>query len=91
LHAISSADLLDQLDAHRRWLESGRGDGRRFDLGGCDLTGAALQGMLLSRAKLNRAVLDRARLSAATLDRANLIGVHLRRLCWTGPTSRGRG
>ena len=76
MRRVASADLVEPLKAHRRWLERGHAGGRRLHLESCDLTDVAL-GTLLSRAKLNRAVLKRARLSATQLGRANLIGVDL--------------
>jgi uncharacterized protein YjbI with pentapeptide repeats len=67
MRRVASADLVEPLKAHRRWLERGHAGGRRLHLESCDLTDVALQGALLSRAKLNRAVLKRARLGAAQL------------------------
>jgi len=59
MRRVASADLVEPLKAHRRWLERGHAGGRRLHLESCDLTDVALQGALLSRAKLNRAVLTR--------------------------------
>lgn len=65
------------LELHRRWLESGGGEGVRLDLGGHDLTraeldGANLQGARLVRTRLRGASLRRAKLEDADLDGANL-------------------
>ena len=47
MRRVASADLVEPLKAHRRWLERGHAGGRRLHLESCDLTDVALQGALL--------------------------------------------
>ena len=64
------------LAAHKLWLNS-KGEGKRADLSGANLSRANLSGADLSRANLSGANLSWADLSGADLSRANLSGANL--------------
>jgi uncharacterized protein YjbI with pentapeptide repeats len=77
IRTVASDEIKQLLTAHRRYIETGRREGRRANLGGADLSSMDFSGFNLRRAKMDRAVLKGVDFTRAHLQRANLVGAVL--------------
>ncbi len=77
LREVSKDELKQVLEAHEKWVQSDKKEGKRADLSGANLLTANLEGVSLRWANLQGAVLFRANLQGADLREADLQGAKL--------------